>query len=92
MKTKRKVLSLVAETEAQVRRLEEIKKLLEIAKQEEQDKLENATTQVQQICDENDIFCGVILTTDDLLGIIRLMIDSKENIKIPFRIYLKEEE
>ena len=46
--------------------------------------------QINDLMEDNGLFCGIILTTQDLLGIIQLAIESKENISIPFRLYFKD--
>ena len=89
--TKRKVKTLVEETQKQVDKLKEIQELLELAKKEETEKIESVIKQIEMLCKQNDVFCGVILTSDDLVSVIKMAIQSKENIKIPFRIYINED-
>jgi hypothetical protein len=88
---KRKIKGLAEETQKQIKRLEETQKLLEMAQKEEQEKIGSVTAEINSLCEENDFFCGIILTTEDLMSVIRLAIDSKEPVKIPFRIYMNEE-
>jgi len=68
----------------------QIEQLLAIAEKEEAEKLENATQQINEICEESNLFCGIVLTTQDLLGVVQLALESKENVTIPFRVYHKE--
>jgi hypothetical protein len=84
---KRKVKSLAEETHKQVEKLEEIKALLELAQKEETEKIESITEEINTLCNENNLYCGVVLTVDDLMAVVKMAIQSKENIKIPFRIY-----
>jgi hypothetical protein len=88
---KRKVKTLAEETRKQVEKLKEIEELLKLAQQEELDKIESVTKQIETICSTGDVFCGVILTVEDLLSVIRMAIQSKESVKIPFRIYINED-
>lgn len=37
----------------------------------------------------NEYFCGVILTLDDVLAILKLL-QGKDNVKIPFNLYINE--
>jgi hypothetical protein len=68
----------------------QIEQLLAIAEKEEAEKLENATQQINEICEANNLFCGIVLTTQDLLGVIQLALESNENVTIPFRVYHAE--
>jgi hypothetical protein len=88
---RRKVKTLADETRKQVEKLKEIEELLKLAQQEETEKIETVTGQINELCEENNLYCGVVLTIDDLMAVIKLAIMSKENVKIPFRIYPKEE-
>jgi hypothetical protein len=88
---KRKVKVLVEETQKQSDKLRETQELLRLAQQEETEKIESITEQIKILCEDNNMFCGVILTIDDLLAVIKIAIQSKENTEIPFRIYPKED-
>ena len=76
--------------EEQAKRLQEMKELLEIAEQEEKKLLENTEESIKEIADKNNIFCGVILSHEDLLSVLRLALETKENIKIPFKLYFND--
>jgi hypothetical protein len=89
---KRKVKTLAEETRKQVEKLKEIEELLKLAQQEETEKIESVTSQINVLCEENNLFCGVILSVDDLLAVVKMAIQSKERIEIPFRIYPKDDE
>ena len=88
---KRKVKTLTDQARAKVEQLKEIEELLKLAQEEEKEKIEDVTKQINKLCEDNNLFCGVILTTDDLISVIRMAIQSKENVTIPFRIYVKDE-
>lgn len=49
--------------------------------------LEEKTNEINTLCAEEELFCGIIITPDDVLQIIKIAIETKENIKIPFRLY-----
>jgi hypothetical protein len=87
----RKIKVLTEEAKKQVEKLKETEELIKLARQEELDKLESITKQIQEICVKNDVFCGVIITIEDLLSIIRIAVESKEAVHVPFRIYIKED-
>lgn len=72
------------------KRLQEIQQLKEQQETEEKETLANVEAHINELCNENELFCGMILTTPDLLAIIQLAIESKEQITIPFRLYLKD--
>ena len=43
-----------------------------------------------KLCKETGYFCGVVLTKQDLLTVIDMAIETKDNIRIPFRLYIDE--
>lgn len=71
-------------------RLEEIKRIQELAETEEKELLESTIEKIKGICDANNLFCGVILTTKDLLAIIQIAIETKENVNVPFMVYFND--
>ena len=81
---------LVSELEKAKSKVEEINKLAELAADEEKDVLKQTAEKIEALCLENGLFCGMILTTPDLLAIVQLAIESKDQITIPFRLYFKE--
>ena len=62
-------------------------KLVSAALESEADYLKTARDKIGAICNEYDVFCGLLLTKEDVLNIVSLSIDSKEIIKIPFVVY-----
>jgi hypothetical protein len=81
----------VLSNEDKIKKLtEELEKLHKEADQEFEEKLkflESLEKEVNEICEKNNVFCGVILTSEDILQIIELAMKTKENIKIPFKIF-----
>lgn len=60
----------------------------ERVEQEEKANIETTKQTISKLCTEQNYFCGVIITTDDLLMLVKLSIENKgENISIPFNIY-----
>ena len=74
-----------AEAKAETARLE-----YENAMAEEKQMLEDTEKAIADIAAGKELFCGVILTPDDITAIVSLAIKTKENIKIPFRLYFNE--
>lgn len=78
-----------AELQKQVEEAEEAAKK---AEEEEKESLENTTKAIDDLCKENGYFCGVILNKDLILQLVNMSIENKgENIRIPYRIYLLDE-
>lgn len=71
-------------------RLEEVNQLLEEALAEEKEKEETLSATLTDLCEEQGYFCGVVLTPEDVATVVALAIQSKENIRIPFRLYSKD--
>lgn len=78
-------------------KLEEVQKELErlqaekeLADQQEQELIDNTKKAIDGECEEAGLYCGVILTPEDVLAIVQLAIQTKENIKIPYNLYFKE--
>ena len=78
-------------------KLEEVKKELErlqaekeLADKQEQELIDNTKLVINKECDNAGFFCGIILTPQDVLQIVQLAIETKENIKIPYNLYFKE--
>lgn len=70
--------------------VEEAQKAEEEAIAEENQFIENIKSDIENVCKQHNVFCGVILSSQDILAIVDLAIKSKDNIKIPFQIYFLE--
>ena len=71
-------------------RAEELEKLAVKAKEEEQALISKTKEEIQSICDKNNFFCGIKLTTEDLISVIRMAIINKDDtVDIPFHLYFK---
>ncbi len=80
-----------------IQKLVDIKAELERTELEYQQELENEnrlinkiSTAIDEMCNEEEIFCGVIITKDDLLRIIEAMINNNAPVKIPYTLYFNE--
>lgn len=70
---------------------QELEKLALEAETEAENHVALVTEQITKICDENDLFCGVVLNHSQLLDIFALALKNPtENITIPFKIYHKD--
>ncbi len=78
------------EAEKAAQKLREAEELLKLAQEEDQRKRDSVKSGIDAACQSNDLFCGVILTPEDIPGIIRLMIQTGENVKIGYSLYYNE--
>jgi hypothetical protein len=81
------------------KRAQELREQIEAAEEEErkakeeEEKLYKDTVEgIDKLADKGDFFVGVILTHNDILAVIDLAMKSKEAIKIPYRLYNKEDD
>jgi rubrerythrin len=89
---KREVLEHSQEAERATERLSKVEEDLKTAIEEEDAMVTDLENRINEMCSEKDIFCGVVLSHDDILNIVDMAIKMKENIKIPFKLYFKETE
>jgi len=53
----------------------------------------SAEADIASLCKERNLFCGVILTEEDIFNLIRVKLaNPRENVKIRFSLYIQEEE
>ena len=71
-------------------RLREIEETLRLAEEEELKMVENTEKKINDACKESGMFCGVILSPEDLANVVILAINSGQNVKIPFKLYFNE--
>lgn len=72
------------------KRIDDAEEAAKIAEEEELELYENTMTHINKLCKETGYFCGVVLTKQDLLTVIDMAIETKDNIRIPFRLYIDE--
>jgi len=70
--------------------LDNIQKMAVEAEQEEQEKISSVKEQITAICTSNEMFCGIILTPNDITAIVDLALKSRENVKIPYTLYFND--
>lgn len=107
VKAKERLDKVRFEAEAQIKRMQEAakKRAVELQKQieeaeaaaqkameEEQALFEQTEKEIKDLCTERGYYCGVILTKENVLQIVQMAIEIKDNIKIPFRLYVDESE
>lgn len=80
-----------------IQKLADIKAELERTELEYQQELENEnrlikkiSSAIDEMCTNEEIFCGVIITKDDLLRITEAMIINNAPVKIPYTLYFNE--
>lgn len=88
----RKSKTVKIETLKIVSKLQELEKMAKESEEEEKFLLERTEKTISGIAESEGLFCGVILTPKDLTAIIELMIESKESVKIAFKLYFKDNE
>jgi len=71
-------------------KLVELETLAALAEKEEQEKIDNAKSEIDSIGKDLNVFIGVILTPSDLVAILDLALKTRENIKIPYTIYFND--
>lgn len=86
----RKSKEVKLEVERAIERLKECEVLAREAEKEENGRVDAAREQIMQICSKENLFCGMILSTEDIAGIVKLAIGSKEHVKIPFNLYFND--
>ena len=72
-------------------RLAEVEKLKIEAELEEKKQFDNIRQQIENIAEQNNMFCGIILSTQDIVAVIDIAFKTGEAVKIPFNIYYKNE-
>lgn len=78
------------ELEALEARTREMEEMQLGAEQEEKQFLDETASRLQGICSEAGLFCGVVLSFSDVTRILELMIQTRENVRIPFNLYFNE--
>jgi len=86
----KKSKTIKSELNKTIEKLKEAEALLKEAELEETTKLETLRKQIDVESEKIDVFCGVILTPDDIAAIIKMAIISKDSIKIPYQLYYNE--
>lgn len=86
----RKTKELRSEAVNAAAKYHEMQRLIKEAEEEETKRLEELETQIQDITSNQGMFCGVRLTQQDILNIVKLAMETRETISIPFKLYYNE--
>jgi len=88
----RKSKSIAAKRNAAIKELEELELLAVKAQENETKVLEDTTDKIDEICKENNLFCGAVLAHKDILAIMELALKTPEteNITMKFKLYFNE--
>ena len=86
----RKIQTIYDEKAKTLKKIEELEQLAQQAEMEEKTMIENAEKQIQGVADSINMFCGVILSKQDIVAIVDLALKTNESVKIPFKLYFKE--
>lgn len=74
----------------QQEKVKELELLKEKAIEEEKQTLDRVRSAIDAVCQRENVFCGAILSPDDVAAIVKLAIESKETIRIGYNIYFNE--
>lgn len=86
----RKSKAVINELRKAQERLKEIEALKAKADEEEKELLEEAFKQIDSVCEQKGLFCGAILSAQDVAKIVELAIQSKESIKIKYNLFFND--
>jgi len=90
MTTKRKSKLATEAAEEVAKKLNELQKTYDNAIKEEEEIKASIENSIIELAKNNNFFCGVIIDKQNLLKLMELMIDAKEQIKIPFQLYYND--
>jgi hypothetical protein len=71
-------------------KVREMEELSAKAAEEEKMFLEETSMKLDTLCREANVFCGVVLTFQDVVNVLQLMIETRENVKIRYNLYFNE--
>jgi uncharacterized Fe-S cluster-containing protein len=72
------------------KQLEEVERLYQEAEAEDANRLDKLKDGIDKMVEAEGLFCGVILTHDDLVNVISVALKTGESVKIPYRLYYNE--
>lgn len=74
------------------KQIEEAEEAAKKAEEEEAQLLSDTQDGIEKLAKDGGYFCGVIVTKEILLQLMDIMVSTKQNIRIPFRLYNIEEQ
>jgi hypothetical protein len=86
----RKIKVVYNEKKQLLEKVAELERLQAEAEAEEKQKIESATSSIETIASDIEMFCGVILSQQDIVAVVDLALKTGEPVKIPFKLYFKE--
>ncbi len=86
----RKSKKLASDVNELIEKVKQTEELLKEFEKEELKQVENIRTQINEIAESGGLFCGIILTVEDIMNIVKIAVESKEQIKIPFQLYYND--
>ena len=84
---KRKIIALNDEVRKAKAKLAEIEQIRLEAEAEEKQIIDSVDCMIKQMEEDNGLFCGVMLTKNDIVAIVDIALKSGEEVKIPYKIY-----
>jgi hypothetical protein len=88
---------MAGKSKAAIKKAKEAEELLKVAQEEleaakkaDQDLLEKVKTDIEKVCKDNSVFCGVVLDLEGIMNIIKLAIEKGSLIKIPYSIFIDD--
>jgi hypothetical protein len=89
----RKSKQLKQEEKAAAERLAEIQKLKALAEEEDARTLKEVAADIDKLCENHNLSCGLILDKDSVMQLIHAFIyEGKEKITVKYNLYFKETE
>lgn len=70
--------------------LQEKERLQKVAEAEEREILDGAQLQVDQLCEQYGLYCGAIISPDDISSIVKLMVEKQDNVTIKAKFFFNE--
>jgi hypothetical protein len=86
----RKIKSIGKEADKLKQQLEEVQRLYDEAQAEDEALKSQVKSTIDNICNSNDMFCGVILSETDIAKIVELALVKKEAVRIPYNLYFED--
>lgn len=78
------------EADRALEKVREVEELVQRAEQEESQLAASVSETIDRLCMDKGMFCGVILTLQDVVNILQLMYEKRENVKIKYNLYFEE--
>lgn len=75
------------ELDKAIKEQDELDRLIKEAQQEDAIKLQEVENAINALSVENELFCGVILSRETIIEILKVAMTGVDNIRIPFRLY-----